>query len=253
LTPRRGKQPAAADRAAARRSNRHIRHERRTTKSRSRRPTAGDKTARRFLEFFAATIRNKNTRMAYYRAAARFFAWCDHHKIGEIADIEPLHVAGYVEALGKDFEEPTVKQHFAAIRMLFDWLVTAQVVATNPAHAVRGPKHVVKTGKTTVLTGEQARELLDRIDTSTGVGLRDRALISVMTFAFARIGAAVEVPYYHHLADLQGLVDPLEAPADFASSQQRPRERRLGGEIRCSARSFRPHCTALAGSPSTSA
>ena len=106
---------------------------------------AGDQAARRFLEFFAATIRNKNTRMAYYRAVVRFFAWCDRHKIGEIADIEPLHVAAYIEALGKDFEKPTVKQHLAAIRMLFDWLVTGQVVATNPAHAVRGPKHVVKT------------------------------------------------------------------------------------------------------------
>ena len=152
---------------------------------------AGDQAARRFLEFFAATIRNKNTRKAYYHAIVRFFAWCDQHKIGEIADIEPLHVAAYIEALGKDFEKPTVKQHLAAIRMLFDWLVTGQIVATNPAHAVRGPKHVVKTGKTTVLTGEQARELLDSIDTSTLVGLRDRALISVMTFAFARIGAVV--------------------------------------------------------------
>ena len=93
--------------------------------------------------------------------------------------------------MAKDFEKPTVKQHLAAIRMLFDWLVTGQVVATNPAHSVRGPKHVVKTGKTTVLTGEQARELLDSIDISTVVGLRDRALISVMTFAFARIGAVV--------------------------------------------------------------
>jgi len=65
------------------------------------------------------------------------------------------------------------------------------VVATNPAHSVRGSKHVVKTGKTTVLTGDEARELLDSIDTSTVVGLRDRALISVMTFAFARIGAVV--------------------------------------------------------------
>ena len=152
---------------------------------------AGDGAARRFLEFFAATIRNKNTRMAYYRACRRFFAWCDHHKIGEIADIEPLHVAAHVEAMAEDFEKPTVKQHLAAIRMLFDWLVTGQVVATNPAHSVRGPKHVVKTGKTTVLTGEQARELLDSIDISTVVGLRDRALISVMTFAFARVGAVV--------------------------------------------------------------
>jgi site-specific recombinase XerD len=152
---------------------------------------AGDQAARRFLEFFAATIRNKNTCTAYLHAVSRFFAWCDHHKLGQLADIEPLHVAAYIEALGKDFEKPTVKQHLAAIRTLFDWLVTDQVVATNPTHAVRGPKHVVKTGKTTVLDAEQARLLLDGIDTSTLVGLRDRALISIMTFAFARIGAVV--------------------------------------------------------------
>ena len=79
-----------------------------------------------------------------YRAAARFFAWCDHHKIGEIVDIEPLHVAAYVEALGKEFEKPMVKQHLAAIRMLFDWLVVGQIVATNPAHSVRGPKPVAR-------------------------------------------------------------------------------------------------------------
>jgi integrase/recombinase XerD len=166
---------------------------------------AGDRAARRFLEFFAATIRNKNTRTAYLHAVSRFFAWCEHHQLGQLADIEPLHVAAYIEALGKDFEKPTVKQHLAAIRMLFDWLVTGQVVATNPAHSVRGPKHVVKTGKTTVLDTEQARTLLDSIritrtvtlpDGTTNevpcvVGLRDRALISVMTFAFARIGAVV--------------------------------------------------------------
>ena len=152
---------------------------------------AGEHATRRFLEFFAATIRNRNTRTAYLHAVSRFFAWCDHHKLGALADIEPLHVAAYIEALGENFEKPTVKQHLAAIRMLFDWLVTGQIVATNPAHAVRGPKHVVKTGKTTVLDAEQARRLLDSIDTSTVVGLRDRALISVMTFAFARIGAVV--------------------------------------------------------------
>lgn len=152
---------------------------------------AGDNAARRFLEFFAATIRNKNTRLAYYRAAVRFFDWCDQHQLGELADIEPLHIAAYVEAMTRDFEKPSVKQHLAAIRMLFDWLVTGQVVATNPAHSVRGPKHVIKRGKTTVLAGDQARALLDSIDTTTLVGLRDRALISVMTFAFARISAVV--------------------------------------------------------------
>ena len=75
--------------------------------------------------------------------------------------------------------------------MLFDWLVVGQVLAVNPAHAVRGPKHVVRRGKTPVLTEDQARRLLESIDTSTLVGLRDRALIGVMTYAFARIGAVV--------------------------------------------------------------
>ena len=77
--------------------------------------------------------------------------------------------------------------------MLFDWLVTGGIVATNPAHAVRGPKHVVKRGKTPVLIPDEARALLDSIDTSTVVGLRHRALISVMTFTFARVGAVVEM------------------------------------------------------------
>jgi hypothetical protein len=90
---------------------------------------AGDAAAKRFLEFFAVTIRNKNTRTAYLHAAGRFFAWCEHHQLGALDEIEPLHVAAYIEALGKDFEKPTVKQHLAAIRMLFDWLVTGQVVA----------------------------------------------------------------------------------------------------------------------------
>jgi site-specific recombinase XerD len=148
---------------------------------------AGDQAARRFLEFFAATISNRNTRAAYYRAVVRFFGWCDQHQLGALDDLEPLHVAAYIEGLQKDYEKPSVKQHLAAIRMLFDWLVTGGTVATNPAHAVRGPKR----GKTPVLSADQARQLLDSIDTTTVVGLRDRALISVMTYAFARIGAVV--------------------------------------------------------------
>src|SRR6202795_2524701 len=152
---------------------------------------AGEHAVRRFLEFFAATIRNKNTREAYYPAACSFFAWLEEHNIGELADIEPMHVSLYIEALQATAAKPTVKQQLAAIRMLFDWLVVGQVLATNPAHSVRGPKHVVRRGKTPVLTADEARLLLDSIDTTTLVGLRDRALISVMTFAFARIGAVV--------------------------------------------------------------
>jgi site-specific recombinase XerD len=152
---------------------------------------AGEPAVRRFLEFFAATIRNKNTRMAYYRACCSFFAWLEKHDILDLTDIEPLHVSLYIETLQATAAKPTVKQHLAAVRMLFDWLVVGQILATNPAHSVRGPKHVVRRGKTPVLTAEEARQLLDSIDTTTLVGLRDRALIGVMTFAFARIGAVV--------------------------------------------------------------
>jgi site-specific recombinase XerD len=152
---------------------------------------AGEHAVRRFLEFFAATIRNRNTREAYYRAACSFFAWVEQHQIGGLVDIEPMHVSLYIEALLATAAKPTVKQHLAAIRMLFDWLVVGQVLATNPAHAVRGPKHVVRRGKTPVLTEDEARHLIESIDTSTLVGLRDRALIAVMTYAFARIGAVV--------------------------------------------------------------
>ena len=152
---------------------------------------AGDGAARRFIEFFAASIRNRNTRMAYHRAVCSFFAWVERHRIGELADIEPVHVAAYIEALQASAAKPTVKQHLAAVRMLFDWLVVGQVLAVNPAHAVRGPKHVVRRGKTPVLTEDQARRLLESIDTSTPVRLRDRALIGVMVYTFARIGAAV--------------------------------------------------------------
>lgn len=75
--------------------------------------------------------------------------------------------------------------------MLFDWLVVGQIIPMNPASSVRGPKHIVKRGKTPVLSAEDARKLLDSIDTSTLVGLRDRALIAVMVFSFARVGAVV--------------------------------------------------------------
>jgi site-specific recombinase XerD len=152
---------------------------------------AGDPATRRFLEFFAVTLSNENTRVAYLRAATRFFTWCDQLKLGQLARVESKHVAAYVKALGKDVQKPTVRQHLAAIRMLYDWLVAGQVVTTNPARSVPGPKYVVKNGKTTILDAEQAREFVDSIETTSVVGLRDRALICVMTLTFARIGAVV--------------------------------------------------------------
>jgi site-specific recombinase XerC len=110
--------------------------------------------------------------------------------VPSLGAVQPVHVATWIEAGTRELAAPSVKQRLAAIRHLFDWLATRQVLAVNPAHAVRGPKHVVKRGKTPVLTEEEARRLLSSIDTSTLVGLHDRALIGVMTYAFARIGAS---------------------------------------------------------------
>src|SRR5205823_11471430 len=101
--------------------------------------------------------------------------------------VQALHVAAYIEQLSQRHSAPSVKQHLAAIRMLFDWLILGQVIPMNPAAAVRGPKHVVKKGKTPVLKADEARLLLDSIDTTTIVGLRDRALLGVMCYTFGRV------------------------------------------------------------------
>jgi site-specific recombinase XerD len=155
--------------------------------------TPDPEAAKRFVEFFTANIRNANTRKAYARAAAEFAAWCEENDLRELRDIEPVHVAAYVETLQTRLAAPSVKQHLAAIRMLFDWLVVGQVLAVNPASAVRGPKHVVKKGKTPVLTAEEARALLDSIPPTSSLNLRDRALIALMVFTFARVGAALKM------------------------------------------------------------
>ncbi|HKI20756.1 MAG TPA: tyrosine-type recombinase/integrase, partial [Isosphaeraceae bacterium] len=175
---------------------------------------AGEKAGKRFIEFLTATIRNGNTRQAYARAIGDFFAWCERHRLA-LLDIEPVHVATYIEALTKARSAPTVKQHLAAIRMCFDWLTSGGILDFNPASSVRGPKHVVKQGKTPVLTADEAKDLLasiipekkkqDGTDSDnddageeeetqpkpTIAQLRDRALIAVMVFSFARVSAAL--------------------------------------------------------------
>jgi site-specific recombinase XerD len=152
---------------------------------------AGDQASLRFLEFFAANIRNPHTRRAYGRAVTDFLAWCSMHGVVSIEAVQPLHVATWIEMQTRELSSPTVKQHLAAIRHLFDWLVTGQVIPVNPAASVRGPSHVSRNGKTPVLEPAEARALLDAIDITTPAGLRDRALIGLMVYSFARIGAAL--------------------------------------------------------------
>jgi len=177
---------------------------------------AGEKASKRFVEFFTATIRNDNTREAYGRAVADFLAYCHRHRL-TLTGIEPVHVAAYIQKLTREQSAPTVKQHLAAIRMCFDWLTSGGVMDFNPASSVRGPKHVVKQGKTPVLTADEAKQLLasiipekkkpdgaeggeksaeqqkeeDEEPPPTIAQLRDRALIAVMVFSFARVSAAL--------------------------------------------------------------
>lgn len=146
----------------------------------------------RVCDFFTAHIRNPHTRRAYRNAALRFSEWCQAHGIGALGQVETIHVSAYIEEFSQTHSRPTVKQHLAALKMLFDWLVLGQVLSANPAAVVRSPSHSQKKGKTPVLTPEEARDLLDSIETDTLIGLRDRALIALLVYSFARVGAAVK-------------------------------------------------------------
>ena len=147
----------------------------------------------RMRDFFSSHIRNPNTRRAYMEAVRQFSGFCAEIGITDLVQVEPVHVAAFVEAQLKVHAKPTVKQRLAALRMLFDWMVVGQVIPVNPAHAVRGPKHMQRRGKTSVLNVEEARALIDAIDTTSLSGLRDRALIGLMVYTFARVGAAVSM------------------------------------------------------------
>ena len=154
---------------------------------------ADQPTRKRFVEFFTATIRNANTRRAYARAVKDFATWWEANALGSLQDIEPVHVAAFVEMQSQRLAAPSVKLQLAALRMLFDWLVVGQVLRMNPASSVRGPRHAVKKGKTPVLAADEARALLDSIESDTLIGLRDRALIAAMVYTFGRVGAVVKM------------------------------------------------------------
>src|SRR5215472_16189996 len=132
--------------------------------------SAGERASLRFIDFFTAHIRNPNTRAAYGVAVRGFFTWLETQGLSELAEIRTHQVSTYTEILTRNYSAPTVKQHLAAIRRLFDWLIVGQVIDQNPAAPVRGPTHVVNKGKTPVLLADEARQLLDSIDVSTIIG-----------------------------------------------------------------------------------
>jgi integrase/recombinase XerD len=151
---------------------------------------AGENASYRFIEYFTARIRNPHTRQAYFRAVNRFSQWCTLRNL-ELTTLNPVVIAGYIEELGQELGVTSVKQHLSAIRMLFDYLVTGQVVAFNPAQAVQAPRYSATEGKTPILSAGETRQLLDSIDVSQVWGLRNRALIGVLVFSCARVSAVV--------------------------------------------------------------
>ena len=154
---------------------------------------SGGRASYRFLEFFTAQIRNPHTRRAYARAATEFFDWLEAKGVTQLAAIESVHVATYIEQLSRARTAPTVKLRLAALRHLFDWMVIGQIMPTNPAAAVRGLSHIVRRGKTPVLDAAEARQLIDAIDTATVIGLRDRALIGLMVYSKPRTRAPYDM------------------------------------------------------------
>ena len=149
---------------------------------------AGPEIANRFVEFFLVSIRNPNTRSAYGQAVSQFLIWCKSRHL-QFNQITPIAVSAYIEQHAGSPQ--TKNQHLSAIRRLFGWMKQGGILQSNPAEEVQGIKHRVKTGKTPTLSDEEMRELLSNIDVSSVVGLRDRALIAVMFFSFARVSAVV--------------------------------------------------------------
>jgi site-specific recombinase XerD len=151
---------------------------------------AGPDSVEAYIEFFTATIRNRNTRLAYARACYQFFHWCLENGL-QLETVRAFHVAAYVEQMPG--AKPTIKQKLAALRMLYDFLVVRQIVPSNPTTSVRGPEYVVKRGKTPVRSREDAKKLLDSIPRDNLAGRRDRAPICTMLFSFARISAVLSL------------------------------------------------------------
>lgn len=148
----------------------------------------GEGAARAYLNFFTAEIENDNTRAAYLRAVNDFMGWCEARGV-TLLQVEPWMVATYLK--GHPGKPATVKQHLAALRRLFDHLYVERVMASNPASPVRGPKHSVTGGSTPIMSSADAYHLLTSIETDTLKGLRDRALIGVMLYSFARVSATI--------------------------------------------------------------
>jgi site-specific recombinase XerD len=152
--------------------------------------SAPEKAQSAFFEFFAATIPNANTREAYMRDVIRFFNWCQERSFDPMT-VNAIHLSGYREHLRRELSPQSVKRHFSALRTLYAWWVEKGILERNPVREVKTEKFSRTEGKTPAFDLEDMRRLFESFDTSSLVGLRDRALIGVLAYTFARVEAAV--------------------------------------------------------------
>ena len=143
-----------------------------------------------FEEFLHGQIRNPHTRKAYLHAVRSFSRWCEQ-RVLELTRVAPADVGRYLDAM--PVAAPTRKLHLAALRRFFDALVLRHVVILNPALSVRGERYQVVEGKTPEISIADARRLLHSIDTRHAVGLRDRAIIGILIYTAARVGAVARL------------------------------------------------------------
>ena len=143
-----------------------------------------------YEEFFYGKIRNVHTRAAYRHAVHRFLAWCEPLGL-ELHRVTPRHVGDYLDQFA--VAVVTTKLHLSALRHFFDELVRRHVIVLNPAASVRTERLQVVEGKTPEITVEQARRLLESIDLTHVVGLRDRAIIATLIYTAARVGAVAKL------------------------------------------------------------
>ncbi len=149
-------------------------------------------TAARFAfeEFLHGKIRNRFTRKAYLHAVKRFSDWCAERQL-DLVRVAPADVGRYLDAMM--VSTPTRKLHLAALRRFFDELVMRHVVILNPALSVRTERHQAVEGKTPEISIQQARRLLKAIECSHDVGRRDRAVIGILIYTAARVGAVAKL------------------------------------------------------------
>lgn len=137
-------------------------------------------------EFIYGKIRNPNTRDAYERVIRRFLKHREERG-KELHNVTPADVGRYLDGL--DFAVATKKLQLSALRHFFDTLVSRHVIVLNPASSVRAERLQVMEGKTPEITVKQARKLMASIDATNVVGLRDRAIIGILFYTAARVGA----------------------------------------------------------------